>query len=104
MAGICGFLSLQGIKVPPGTLDAMCDLLSHRGLERGLCLDEPVALGQRHETDSQPATERLPRTQRELTIVADATIYNRQDLLSTLAVSPSSGSEMGDAELILRSY
>jgi len=89
-------------------ISAMMASLKHRGGDySGLWHGASVSLGQ-HTRWITPESlyEKLPFTHdaSQVTIVADARLDNRDELISKLCLSSSDHSRIGDGELILLSY
>ena len=108
MSGIAGIIHFDGKSVDPGLIQKMTSAMAHRGPD-GInhWTKGSVALGQctLHAT-RYSATEALPHTDtsRQLTIVADARIDNRQELIRALKLQSLESAVLSDSKLILQAY
>jgi asparagine synthase (glutamine-hydrolysing) len=108
MSGIVGIYSPDGRPVQKTYLDAMVDIISHRGPDGAeVWHNGPVGLGHRMLWNTpESLAEKLPLANRtgDLVITADARIDNREELLSALDFSGRAAGEIADSELILAAY
>ena len=104
MSGICGAWSYEGELPVSGQV---LSLLERRGPDRtGSWSDGPIALGHTLlATTPEAQKELLPLTDpvSGCSITADVRLDNRDELIAALDLSGEPG-EIGDGELILRSY
>jgi asparagine synthase (glutamine-hydrolysing) len=106
MSAICGLFHRDGRPASEDVIAGMSRALAHRGVEgAGTWVGGAVGLAHRasHPT-LEGVAERQPITHQVtgLTLIADARIDNRAELLRSLDVDRHAS--IGDAELILRSY
>ena len=105
MSAVVGVFHRDGRPARADVLASMSAALGHRGAGEGTWLHGAVGLAHRaSHTTPESAAERQPVTHHGagLTVVADARIDNRTDLLRSLGVDRHA--DVGDAELILRAY
>jgi len=107
MCGIAGIASLDGRPVLPGEVQAMCEVLAHRGPdEEGLFIGSGAGLGMRRlsiidlETGSQP----LASEDRSIWAVCNGEIYNHGDLRRDLERRGHRFATRSDAETIVHLY
>jgi len=103
MCGICGMVG----KSDKILLQAMCDVLVHRGPDgEGQYLEDQVAIGMRRlavidlETGDQPMTNE----DQSLRIVYNGEIYNYRELRDTLEKKKYLFKTQSDTEVILHAY
>jgi len=103
MCGICGMVG----KSDRNLLQAMCDVLVHRGPDgEGQYLEDQVAIGMRRlavidlETGDQPMTNE----DQSLRIVYNGEIYNYRELRDTLEKKKYLFKTQSDTEVILHAY
>jgi asparagine synthase (glutamine-hydrolysing) len=108
MSAIVGFFGLDGRPAETIDLERMVDVLSHRGPDgHAIWLEGAIGLGHRMLwTTPESLHEHQPLHSEDgtLTLVSDARIDNRKELIATLGLSRPSGSLITDAELILAAY
>ena len=106
MGAICGIFHLDGQPVTRDAIVAMSAALAHRGPDRdGVWCCDNVALAHRLLVTTQESlTERQPvvRSHPALTLVADARLDNRDELISALQIRR--GCCSADSEIILAAY
>jgi len=107
MCRIAGIASLDGRPVLPGEVQAMCEVLAHRGPdEAGLFIGSGAGLGMRRlsiidlETGSQP----LASEDRSIWAVCNGEIYNHGDLRRDLERRGHRFATRSDAETIVHLY
>lgn len=104
MSGFVGIVRFDGAPIDNDTFEAMLDRIEYRGFDGvGRFITDQVAFGHRlFKSTTESANEQQPFTIGEHTIVADAILYNRDDLLHDLR-RPDLRSAP-DVELILHAY
>jgi asparagine synthase (glutamine-hydrolysing) len=107
MCGIVGWLS-NGPHRARGLLEAMTDVLSHRGPDaEGFFLEETVALGHRRLSiidTSDAANQPMQDSTGRYVIVFNGEIYNFMELRSELAKAGHSFKTRSDTEVVLEAY
>src|SRR5687767_6699097 len=103
MSGIAGAIRLDGARAAAGAIDAMVEILRHRGGDdHAVWSDEIAAFGHAMlHTTAESRNEPQPLVDAQLAIVADVRLDNRAELLSLLNIR---GESIGDAALILAAY
>jgi asparagine synthase (glutamine-hydrolysing) len=122
MSGIVGIINLDGKPIDPSLLSRMTDFMSFRGPDaQQIWIEGNIGLGHtllrttwEAEYEQQPFTlDCVTRTpcERDICIVADARIDDRETLAEKLGISPlpsppftSESKVITDVELILRAY
>ena len=107
MSGIVGLFRRDGRPVEKSDLDAMLGRISHRGPDAAaIWSDGPIGLGHcllkttpEAEYEKQPIID----NQAQLTLVADARIDNRDELIAALDIG-GPVSQVSDSDLILAAY
>lgn len=109
MSGLAGIWHPDGRPIDRAVLAGMLDKAAHRGPDgRHVWLDGSIGLGHlllrtmpdEIDTEGQPFVD----VATGLTIVADARIDNRRDILATLRDKGFEPRSSSDAELVLRAY
>ncbi|MEL6493885.1 MAG: lasso peptide isopeptide bond-forming cyclase [Cyanobacteria bacterium J06623_7] len=102
MSAIVGINYADGRAVEGKHIVKMLDVLAHRGNDDcGTWYSDGMAFGQRLlRTTLESVREELPGQETSLTIVADARIDNRAELIARLELS----ADCADGQLILRAY
>ena len=105
MSAICGLLHLDG-RPPSDAVAAMSAAMAHRGADgSGIWSDDRIGLAHRmlHSTP-ESVTERQPVVlqSRQLVLVADARIDNRDELVRALGIAEHGS--LSDSEIILAAY
>ena len=107
MGAIVGILRFDGVSVEASTLASMLDAMPHQGSDNlSVWKQDSVGVGQRMfwtTPESQSETLPLISAEGQFILTADARIDNRDELLSTLAITKPT-SEIADSELILAAY
>lgn len=106
MSGITAVFD-RGSRVQPAEFDPVFDTLAHRGRDGAdTVFSGRVALGHQHfYTVPEEVGERQPISVGDRWITFDGRIDNRADVLELLpAVDGRTGSDLSDAELVLRAY
>ncbi len=109
MCGINGRVNYRtGAPVAAGTLEAMCDLLQHRGPDGfGVWTDGDVGFGHRRLAVIDPSSagrQPLSTPDGRFTITFNGEIYNFQDLRRDLEQTGCRFVSRTDTEVILRAY
>src|SRR5262245_3845972 len=108
MSGILGIFNLNGQPIDADCLKKMWLSIRHRGLDGGAVWTEgSVGLGhQMLWTTPESLLERMPLTKpaASLSIVADARIDNRDDLIANLGLQNNPPANRTDSHLILAAY
>ena len=108
MSGIVGMVLFDGSAVDQEDLERMAERIRHRGPDgSAVWIDAPVGLGHvMLHTTPESLFEGLPYLNRseDLVITLDGRIDNRDELSAALCRREERLEEIGDAELILRSY
>lgn len=108
MSAILGIFHLDGGPVDDEWLSSMWRSLSHRGLDGGsVWKNGPVGLGhQMVWTTPESLIERMPYCDENagLSIVADARIDNREELIESLHLQGEPAAAKTDSRLILAAY
>ena len=106
MGGISGIYNIDERPVEASQLEHMLSSMAHRGPDgRDIWIDQFVGLGQcLLYTTPESRYERLPRTDNDYTIVADARIDNRNVLIEALNLPREMRDPLTDSELILAAY
>jgi len=108
MSAIAGVYYSAGRPVAPRRMAAMAEALAHRGPDgSGTWQEGPVGLMYRQlqvtpedRADAQP----VHHAPSGITLVADARIDNRDELIRALDITPMQGTVIPDGEVILRAY
>lgn len=103
MSGIAGVVRLDGARAAVGAIDAMVEVLRHRGADGHAAWSDGIAAfghAMLHTT-AESHHEPQPLVDAQLAIVADVRLDNRAELLSLLNIR---GESIGDAALILAAY
>ena len=108
MSGIVGIFLFDGSAVDQEDLERMAERIRHRGPDgSAVWVDGPVGFGHLmlHSTP-ESFSEILPHSNSsgDVVITADCRIDNREELSSDLCRYEERAKDIGDAELILRSY
>ncbi len=108
MSGIAGIVHWDGRPVADGDLGRMLGAIRHRGPD-GLVgeVTESVALGQARlamRAEEREHTQPVWLPDRSCAIVADARLYNREELLSDMAGANRIAGPASDAALLLAGY
>lgn len=107
MSGLCGILHLDGAPLDPAAVEAMAKAAAHRG-PHGIRSWVEGSAGLAHLALSitpESRREHQPLVEDELTLVADARIDNRAELIPLLAGRGHLASaDPTDADLILAAY
>ena len=105
MSAICGLLSLDG-RPPSDAIGRMSAALAHRGGDgSGTWTDDRIGLAHRmRHTTTESLTEHQPLVlrDRQMVLVADARIDNRDEFVRTLGLAARDG--LSDSEIILAAY
>lgn len=108
MSAICGMVNREGQPIEAQEIDRVMTALEvygHDGVD--VWREGTAALGhQMLHITPESLQEKLP-WQDEVTglvITADARLDNREELLAALAISPQTGQEISDSQLILKAY
>lgn len=108
MSAFAGIFRFDGAPVHRTSLERMLETFGNRGSDaRGILCDGQFGAVQGIlQVTPEPLPAFLPPAfpSRNLVLVADARIDNRADLLSTLALPPSTHTQLSDLELILQAY
>jgi asparagine synthase (glutamine-hydrolysing) len=108
MSGIAGLYYLDNRPVELTALNQMVDILAHRGPDgANIWRAGSVGLGHRMLwTTPESLHETLPLSNDagDLVITADARIDNRDELMTTLGLTPYSAMSVSDSQLILDAY
>ncbi len=109
MCGIAGRVNFaSGAPVAPGTVQAMCDLIAHRGPDgHGVYCDGPVGFGHRRLAiiDLSPGGAQPMRTaDGALTVTCNGEIYNYRELKAELSARGHTFRSESDTEVILAAY
>src|SRR5215204_5168905 len=106
MSAIAGILRLDGAPVEDAVLRTMASTMPGRcpdGL--GIVVRDEVGLVQGlFRSGTTAVEEALPATRGHLSVVADARIDNRGEILAALGLSGPEGDSLTEAELVLRCY
>ena len=106
MSGICGIVRLDGQPVKKAEIEKMLDAMRHRGSDaEGVFEDGFVAFGHKALWSTpESVLEKQPilNSKKNLLLVADARIDNREALIKTLRISTMH--TITDAEIIVQSY
>lgn len=107
MCGIAGILGMQGQKVDFQELQAMCDVIVHRGPnDEGYFLDDHIGMGMRRlsvidlETGQQPVSNKNGSVH----VVMNGEIYNYKELRHDLKSQGHVFQTEGDTEVIVHLY
>ncbi len=104
MSGLSALFQRDGRPIPAGLLDAMLDVVPHRGPDgRGVLVRDHVGLGflALHTTpESAGCVAPLHDPEAGLLLVLDGRLDNRDALCRALGVEPTSA----DAEILLQAY
>lgn len=107
MCGIAGIFNRKGNDVNLSVLEAMTDVLAHRGPDgRGVHIDGPVGLGHRRlaiidlENGAQPMSDSSGRFH----ITFNGEIYNYRELRLCLETKGHTFRTKSDTEVLLHSY
>lgn len=108
MSTICGIYNLNGNSISPLVSTAMLNRLSLTGLDYPDSWSSgPVFTGcQIQRATPESLAEKLPYydSKSNMTITADAILYNRDELLAKLDIHHQHGKEITDSYLILEAY
>lgn len=108
MSAIFGIYNLDNKYVSPSQIEAMSNILSHRGNDRnGIWVNKTVGFGHRMLcTTPESLYEQLPKSihNDDLVITADARIDNRTDLIKQLGITESKDEVVTDSDIILLAY
>ena len=108
MSGIAGIFYLDGRQINPNLLERMLDKINHRGKDKsGIWYSGSIGLGNNLlYTTPESLYEKLPLEDKErnLTLVSDARIDNRDELISELKLIRKKDEQITDSEIILSSY
>ena len=106
MSAIAGILRLDGAPVEEAVLRTMASAMPGRCPDGvGIVVRDEVGLAQGlFRTGTTAVEEALPATRGHLSVVADARIDNRGEILAALGVSGPEGDSLTEAELVLRCY
>jgi asparagine synthase (glutamine-hydrolysing) len=106
MSAIGGILRLDGAPVEEAVLRTMASAMPGRCPDGvGIVVRDEVGLVQGlFRTGTTAVEDALPATRGHLSVVADARIDNRGEILAALGVSGPEGDSLTEAELILRCY
>ena len=108
MCGIVGCLRpSRNACVDPAMIDAMADLLAHRGPDgRGVWTSGPIGLGHRRLAIIDPAGGAQPMASADgsLQLVFNGAIYNHVELRRELASRGAMFCTSCDTEVILHAY
>jgi asparagine synthase (glutamine-hydrolysing) len=108
MSAVLGIFNLDGQPVDQRWLKDMWSKLSHRGPDGGAVWSEgTIGLGsQMLWTTPESLLERMPLSKPEssLTIVADARIDNREELIANLGLQNKPAASRTDSHVILAAY
>lgn len=107
MCGIAGYVSRDGAPASRGLIQAMCDVMVHRGPDdEGFHLDGPVALGMRRLSIIDLAGGHQPLSNEDGTIwvIQNGEIYNFQELRTELEARGHTFRTNSDTEAIVHLY
>lgn len=107
MSGFVGIVSFDGQPIDLAGFERMMERIEYRGFDgAGRFVTDNIALGHRlFKSTFESEHEQQPFTVGHLTIVADAILYNRDDLITELKRQRRDiTSDAPDVELILASY
>jgi asparagine synthase (glutamine-hydrolysing) len=106
MSAIAGILRLDGAPVEEAVLRTMASAMPGRCPDGvGIVVRDEVGLVQGlFRTGTTAVEEALPATRGQFSVVADARIDNRGEILAALGVSGPEGDSLTEAELVLRCY
>jgi asparagine synthase (glutamine-hydrolysing) len=105
VSAICGLFHLDG-RPPSDAIGAMSAALAHRGVDgSGIWVDDRIGLAHRmfhttHESIGEHQPVVLP--ERQLVLVADARIDNREELRRALGIPARN--TMSDSDIVLAAY
>ena len=107
MCGICGIVGDGPREEARGRVQAMCDVLSHRGPDdEGFHVEEHVALGMRRLAIIDVAGGRQPIANEDETVwvVFNGEIYNHRELRAELESQGHRFRTESDTEVIVHAY
>ncbi|MGH9773166.1 MAG: asparagine synthase (glutamine-hydrolyzing) [Candidatus Acidiferrales bacterium] len=108
MCGICGIISLNGMRPPlRREVEAMCDVIAHRGPDgAGVFLEGAAALGHRRLSIIDPASGQQPMSNEDenLQITFNGEIYNHTELRKGLEARGHHYRTHCDTETILHLF
>ncbi len=105
MCGFCGVLNLDGAPVQTELVAAMNATLRHRGPDgEGVYVDRAVGLGHRRLSIVDVAGGAQPMRADDVTLVANAEIYNHRELREDLEEAGHVFQSRCDTEVILHGY
>ena len=105
MCGIVGILQRRGSAVDPAVVDAMAEVLRHRGPDdHGCFVDGAVGLGHRRLSIIDLATGHQPMTVDGVTLAFNGEIYNYLELREELQTFGHVFRTTSDTEVLLRAY
>ncbi|HBG46052.1 MAG TPA: asparagine synthase (glutamine-hydrolyzing) [Deltaproteobacteria bacterium] len=108
MCGICGKLNFNGAPASQGRIDAMTDIMEHRGPDdRGTFLDGPLGLGHRRLSilDLSPLGHQpMMNEDSTVAVVFNGEIYNYIELRDELRKAGHSFRSSSDTEVIVHAY
>jgi asparagine synthase (glutamine-hydrolysing) len=108
MCGIAGIFNLNGESVSPVILQAMTDVIAHRGPDsEGHFIDGPVGLGHRRLAiiDLSPAAHQPMATEDgRFVLVYNGEVYNFRELRVELKALGHQFHSRSDSEVILKAY
>lgn len=108
MSAIFGTYNFQNKVVSSSQIEAMSNILSHRGSDQAqIWTEKNIGLGHRMQwATPESLNEKLPKTFSDgnLTITADARIDNRDELLKQLEIAQYKDKIITDSEIILFAY
>jgi asparagine synthase (glutamine-hydrolysing) len=108
MCGIAGILEFErGVRAERATLEAMCDIMAHRGPDdQGIHMDGPAGIGMRRLSIVDLATGHQPISNEDETlwIVFNGEIYNHRELRERLIATGHAYRTQSDTETIVHLY
>src|SRR3954469_16495996 len=107
MCGIAGIVQWDGRPPSPRTVEAMCDVMIHRGPDdQGIYLDDAAALGMRRLSIIDLSTGHQPVSNEDGTIwvVFNGEIYNFKELRRDLIAQGHTFRTNSDTETLIHLY
>lgn len=108
MCGICGKLNFNGRPAERGNIEAMTDIMEHRGPDdRGVYMDGPMGLGHRRLSiiDLSPlGRQPMMNEDGSVAVVFNGEIYNYLDIREDLRKAGHAFRSHSDTEVIVHAY